>query len=72
MARGARRREGDADRADDRPPGPGLLPNGWHYETQLVCQPMSVDHVHPYDILAMNGASAALATSSSPAPIRRS
>ena len=46
----------------DRPLRP-LFPKGWHYETQLVCQPMSVDHVHPYDILAMNGASAALAVS---------
>src|SRR6185312_14187423 len=36
------------------------------FETQLVAQPMSVDHVHPYDILAMNGASAALAISEIP------
>jgi polyribonucleotide nucleotidyltransferase len=50
----------------DRPLRP-LFPKGWHYETQLVSQPMSVDHVHPYDILAMNGASAALAVS--PIPI---
>jgi polyribonucleotide nucleotidyltransferase len=49
----------------DRPLRP-LFPKGWHYETQLVCQPMSVDHVHPYDILAMNGASAALAVSEIP------
>jgi polyribonucleotide nucleotidyltransferase len=49
----------------DRPVRP-LFPKGWHYETQLVCQPMSVDHVHPYDILAMNGASAALAISPIP------
>ncbi len=49
----------------DRPLRP-LFPKGWHYETQLVCQPMSVDHVHPYDILAMNGASAALAVSDIP------
>src|SRR6188508_2210266 len=46
----------------DRPLRP-LFPKGWHRETQLVCQPMSVDHVNPYDILAMNGASAALAIS---------
>ena len=51
----------------DRPVRP-LFPKGWHYETQLVCQPMSVDHVHPYDILAMNGASAALALSPVPLP----
>jgi polyribonucleotide nucleotidyltransferase len=49
----------------DRPIRP-LFPKGWHRETQLVCQPMSVDHVHTYDILAMNGASAALAISEIP------
>ncbi len=49
----------------DRPIRP-LFPKGWHRETQLVSQPMSVDHVHPYDILAMNGASAALAVSEIP------
>jgi polyribonucleotide nucleotidyltransferase len=49
----------------DRPVRP-LFPKGWHRETQLVCQPMSVDHVNPYDILAMNGASAALAISEIP------
>src|SRR5256885_8366541 len=51
----------------DRPIRP-LFPKGWHFETQLVAQPMSVDHVHPYDILAMNGASAALAVSQIPVP----
>ncbi len=50
----------------DRPIRP-LFPKGWHYETQLVAMPMSVDQVHPYDILAMNGASAALAIS--PVPV---
>jgi len=50
----------------DRPLRP-LFPKGWHYETQLVSTPLSVDHVHPYDILAMNGASAALAIS--PVPV---
>ncbi len=49
----------------DRPLRP-LFPKGWHRETQLVSQPLSVDHVHPYDILAMNGASAALAVSEIP------
>src|SRR3990170_7815998 len=52
----------------DRPIRP-LFPKGWHYETQIVAQPMSVDHVHPYDILAMNGASAALAIS--PVPVEK-
>jgi polyribonucleotide nucleotidyltransferase len=49
----------------DRPIRP-LFPKGWHFETQIVAQPMSVDHVHPYDILAMNGAAAALAVSQIP------
>src|SRR5882757_3613428 len=49
----------------DRPIRP-LFPKGWHKETQLVSQIMSVDHVNPYDILAMNGASAALAVSDIP------
>jgi polyribonucleotide nucleotidyltransferase len=49
----------------DRPLRP-LFPKGWHRETQLVSIPMSVDHVHPYDILAMNGASAALIISDIP------
>jgi polyribonucleotide nucleotidyltransferase len=50
----------------DRPIRP-LFPKGWHYETQIVATPLSVDHVNPYDILAMNGASAALAIS--PVPV---
>src|ERR1700674_4590321 len=49
----------------DRPVRP-LFPKGWRYETQLVALPMSVDHVNPYDILAMNGASAALMISDVP------
>ncbi|HXB65659.1 MAG TPA: polyribonucleotide nucleotidyltransferase [Solirubrobacteraceae bacterium] len=49
----------------DRPLRP-LFPKGWNRETQLVAIPMSVDHVHPYDILAMNGASAALMISEIP------
>src|ERR1700761_1498522 len=52
----------------DRPIRP-LFPSGWHYETQLVAMPMSVDGVNPYDILAMNGASAALAIS--PVPVAK-
>src|ERR1700744_498308 len=51
----------------DRPIRP-LFPKGWHRETQLVALPMSVDHVNPYDILAMNGASAALMVSDIPFP----
>jgi len=51
----------------DRPLRP-LFPKGWRYETQLVGIPLSVDHVHPYDVLAMNGASAALMLSNIPFP----
>jgi len=51
----------------DRPLRP-LFPKGWRRETQLVSIPMSIDHVVPYDILAMNGASAALMVSDIPLP----
>jgi polyribonucleotide nucleotidyltransferase len=68
------RREGRAGekatltaRMIDRPLRP-LFPKGWHYETQIVCQPLSVEYDNPYDILAMNGASAAVAVSSIPVP----
>ncbi len=49
----------------DRPIRP-LLPKGWSFDTQIVAVPMSVDQVHPYDVLAMNGASAALMISNIP------
>jgi polyribonucleotide nucleotidyltransferase len=49
----------------DRPLRP-LFPKGWRYDTQLIAIPLSVDHVHPYDILAMNGASTALMISEVP------
>src|SRR5881397_915202 len=69
------RREGRAGekatltaRMIDRPLRP-LFPKGWRRETQLVAIPMSVDHVHPYDILAMNGTSAALMVSDIPFPM---
>jgi len=51
----------------DRPLRP-LFPKDWRYDTQLVAIPMSIDHVHPYDILAMNGASAAVMISDIPFP----
>src|SRR5579875_48379 len=44
----------------DRPLRP-LFPKGWHRDTQLIAMPISVD-----DILAMNGASAALMISEIP------
>jgi polyribonucleotide nucleotidyltransferase len=68
------RREGRAGekatltaRMIDRPLRP-LFPKGWTRETQLVSIPMSIDHKHPYDILAMNGASVALMVSDIPFP----
>jgi polyribonucleotide nucleotidyltransferase len=68
------RREGRAGekatltaRMIDRPLRP-LFPKGWTRDTQLVSIPMSVDHENPYDILAMNGASAALMLSDIPFP----
>jgi polyribonucleotide nucleotidyltransferase len=51
----------------DRPLRP-LFPKNWRYDTHLVTVTMSVDHEHPYDILAMNGASAALMISPVPLP----
>ncbi len=51
----------------DRPLRP-LFPKGWRYETQLVTIPLSIDHVVSYDILGMNGASAALMISNIPFP----
>jgi polyribonucleotide nucleotidyltransferase len=51
----------------DRPLRP-LFPKDWRYDTQLVAIPLSIDHVHPYDILAMNGASAAVMMSDIPFP----
>jgi polyribonucleotide nucleotidyltransferase len=51
----------------DRPLRP-LFPKGWRRETQLVGMPLSVDQINPYDVLAMNGASAALQISDIPFP----
>src|SRR5213596_3104188 len=51
----------------DRPLRP-LFPKGWRRETQLVGLTLSVDQVHTYDVLAMNGASAALQLSDIPFP----
>ncbi len=49
----------------DRPLRP-LFPKGWTRDTQVIATPLSVDHIQPYDILAMNGASAALMLSDIP------
>jgi polyribonucleotide nucleotidyltransferase len=49
----------------DRPIRP-LFPSGWHYETQIVALLMSADNENDSDVLAITGASAALALSSIP------
>src|SRR3954466_3676205 len=49
----------------DRPIRP-LFPNGWRYETQIVGLLISADSDNDSDVLAITGASAALAISSIP------
>src|SRR6187401_924390 len=49
----------------DRPIRP-LFPSGWFYETQIVALLMSADTENDSDVLAITGASAALAISSIP------
>jgi polyribonucleotide nucleotidyltransferase len=49
----------------DRPIRP-LFPSGWHYETQIVSLLISADTENDSDVLAITGASAALALSSIP------
>ncbi len=49
----------------DRPIRP-LFPNGWRYETQIIALLLSADTENDADVLAITGASAALALSSIP------
>ena len=49
----------------DRPIRP-LFPNGWRHETQVIALVISADTDHDSDVLAITGASAALALSSIP------
>src|SRR5579864_1470944 len=49
----------------DRPIRP-LFPSGWYYETQIVSLLISADTENDSDVLAITGASAALALSSIP------
>src|ERR1022692_3464578 len=49
----------------DRPIRP-LFPNGWRYETQVIGLLISADTENDSDVLAITGASAALAISSIP------
>ena len=43
----------------DRPVRP-LFPKGWFIDTQIIANVISFDKVHPSDVLAMSGASAAI------------
>ena len=52
-------------RVIDRPIRP-LFPAGWQRETQVVASVMSADHDYDADVLALTGASAALAFSTIP------
>ena len=49
----------------DRPIRP-LFPEGWHYETQIIALVLSADTDNDPDVLAITGASAALAVSEVP------
>ena len=53
------------DRLTDRPLRP-LFPEGFRHEVQVVATPFSTDMESPLDILAINGASAALSISDIP------
>ena len=52
-------------RVIDRPLRP-LFPPGWHYETQIIALVLSADQNYDPDVLALTGASAALAISDIP------
>src|SRR5512135_1059978 len=49
----------------DRPVRP-LFPSGWHHETQVIALVLSADSENDSDVLAITGASAALALSEIP------
>jgi polyribonucleotide nucleotidyltransferase len=61
----ATEREILTSRVIDRPVRP-LFPAGWHYETQIIALVLSADTEHDSDVLAITGASAALALSEIP------
>ncbi|HSK08679.1 MAG TPA: polyribonucleotide nucleotidyltransferase [Vicinamibacterales bacterium] len=52
-------------RVIDRPLRP-LFPGGWHHETQIIALVLSADSDNDPDVLALNGASAAIALSEIP------
>jgi polyribonucleotide nucleotidyltransferase len=61
----ATEREVLTSRVIDRPIRP-LFPGGWRYETQIIAFVLSADTDHDSDVLAITGASAALALSEIP------
>jgi polyribonucleotide nucleotidyltransferase len=61
----ATEREVLTSRVIDRPIRP-LFPAGWHFETQIIAFVLSADNEHDSDVLALTGASAALALSEIP------
>jgi polyribonucleotide nucleotidyltransferase len=61
----ATEREVLTSRVIDRPIRP-LFPSGWHHETQIIAFVVSADTEHDSDVLAITGASAALALSEIP------
>ena len=52
-------------RCIDRPLRP-LFPSGWHHETQVIALALSADESYDPDVIAITGASAALAFSEIP------
>jgi polyribonucleotide nucleotidyltransferase len=58
-------REVLTSRMIDRPMRP-LFPGGWHHETQIIALVLSADADNDPDVLAINGASAAVALSEIP------
>ena len=66
QARGAGDREGHAQRAHGGPADPAAVPKGFRNEVQVIGTILSVDRVLSHDILAINGASAALVLSPLP------
>ena len=58
-------REVLTSRMIDRPMRP-LFPGGWHHETQIIALVLSADAENDPDVLAINGASAAVALSEIP------
>jgi len=69
-SRGPAEREGGADLADDRPSAASALPRRWACETQIIGLVLSADQANDSDVLAITGASFALAVSDIPFPVR--